>query len=191
VDSPLATRTTEIFRLHPEVYDDEILEFLLTDDDNNPFGFSRLKYTQSVDQSKALNSAKFPAVIISASGMMEAGRILHHLRNRIEDSRNTILITGWQAPNTLGRRLVEKEQTVKIYGEEFQVRARVEVLTGFSGHADRDGLVNFVRVMEKKPIKTFIIHGEYESSTSLATALHEELGLKNVIIPEPRQSFTV
>lgn len=191
VDSPLATRTTDIFRLHPEVFDDEIREFLLTDDDNNPFGFSRLTYVQSVEESKALNSAKFPAVIISASGMMEAGRILHHLRNRIEDPRNTILITGWQAPNTLGRRLVEKEQTVKIYGEEFQVRARVEVLTGFSGHADRNELIDFVRVMEQKPEKTFIIHGEYESSASLAKALYDELGLKNVTVPEPMQTFTV
>lgn len=191
VDSPLATRTTDIFRLHPEVFDDEIRQFLLTDDDNNPFGFSRLQYVQSVEESKALNSAKFPAVIISASGMMEAGRILHHLRNRIEDPRNTILITGWQAPNTLGRRLVDKEQTVRIYGEEFQVRARLEVLTGFSGHADRNELVDFVRVMEKKPQKSFIIHGEPDASTSLARALNDELRLENVTVPEPLQSFTV
>lgn len=189
VDSPLATRTTEIFRLHPEVYDDEIREFLLTDDDNNPFGFSRLQYTQTVEQSKALNSARFPAVIISASGMMEGGRILHHLRNRIEDPRNTILITGWQAPNTLGRRLVEKETTVRIFGEEYHVRAKLEILTGFSGHADRNGLIDFVRVMKKKPQQTFIVHGEYDSSESLSNALHDELGIENVIIPEPLQSF--
>lgn len=191
VDSPLATRTTEIFRLHPEVYDDETREFLLTDDDNNPFGFSRLQYTQTVEQSKALNSAKFPAVIISAGGMMEGGRILHHLRNRIEDPRNTILITGWQAPNTLGRRLVEKEKTVRIYGEEYHVRAKLEILTGFSGHADRNGLIDFVRVMKNKPQQTFIVHGEFDSSESLSNALHDELGIENVIIPEPLQSFNV
>lgn len=191
VDSPLATRTTEVFRLHPEVFDADIREFLLTDDDNNPFGFGRLQYTQSVEQSKALNNLKTPAVIISSGGMLEGGRILHHLRNRIEDARNTILFTSWQAPNTLGRRLVEKEKTVRIFGEEFQVRARVEVLPGFSGHADRDGLINFVRAMKKKPQHTFVVHGEDDSSESLANALRNELSLKNVVIPDSMQSFEV
>lgn len=191
IDSPLATRTTDVFRLHPEVYDAEICEFLLTDDDKNPFGFGRLQYTQSVEQSKALNSLKAPAVIISSSGMLEGGRILHHLRNRIEDPRNTILLTSWQAPNTLGRRLVENEKSVRIFGEEFQVRAKIEVLPGFSGHADRDGLVNFVRVMNKKPHQTFIVHGEDTPATSLAEALRSELGLENVIIPEAMKTYEV
>ena len=191
VDSPLATRTTEVFRLHPEVFDADVREFLLTDDDNNPFGFGRLQYTQSVEQSKALNSLKTPAVIISSGGMLEGGRILHHLRNRIEDSRNTILFTSWQAPNTLGRRLVEKEKAVRIFGEEFQVRARVEALPGFSGHADRDGLINFVRAMKKKPQHTFIVHGEDDSTESLANALRNELGLEHVVIPDSMQSFEV
>jgi len=189
IDSPLATRTTDVFRLHPEVFDDEIREFLLTDDDNNPFGFGRLQYTQSVEQSKSLNSMRTPAVIISSSGMLEGGRILHHLRNRIGDPRNTILFTSWQAPNTLGRRLVEKEKLVRIFGEEFQVRARVEVLTGFSGHADKDGLIDFVRVMNRKPQQTFIVHGEDDASASLANALRTELGLDNVVIPDSMQSF--
>ncbi len=121
--------------------------------------------------------------------MLEGGRILHHLRNRIEDPRNTILITGWQAPNTLGRRLVEREKTARIFGEEYQVRAKLEILTGFSGHADRNGLIDFVRVMQKKPQQTFIVHGEDDSSESLASALHDELGLENVVIPGPLQSF--
>lgn len=189
IDSPLATRTTDVFRLHPEVYDDEIREFLLTDDDNNPFGFGRLQYTQSVEQSKALNSLKTPAIIISSSGMLEGGRILHHLRNRIEDPRNTILFTSWQAPNTLGRRLVENEKVVRIFGEEFQVGATVEVLPGFSGHADKKGLIDFVRVMNKKPQRTFIVHGEDEASASLAAALRDDLGLENVVIPDALQSF--
>ncbi|WP_072907057.1 MBL fold metallo-hydrolase RNA specificity domain-containing protein [Malonomonas rubra] len=191
VDSPLATRTTDIFRLHPEVYDAEIREFLLSDDDNNPFGFGRLQYTQTVEQSKALNSLRVPSIIISASGMLEGGRILHHLRNRIADPRNTILITSWQAPNTLGRRLVELEKTVHIYGEDFPVRAKIEVMTGLSGHADQKGLLEFVRVMQKKPERTFIVHGEDESSETLAGLLRKELGLDNISIPSTLQSFTL
>jgi len=191
VDSPLATRTTDIFKLHPEVYDAEIRAFILADNNSNPFGFDKLQYTQSVEQSKALNERKGPMIIISASGMMEGGRILHHLRSRIEDPRNTILITGWQAPNTLGRRIVEKEQTVRIFGDEFQMKAHVEVQTGFSGHADHDGLMDFVRVMEKRPEQTFIVHGEEEASQNLANDLRTELGLKNVVIPESLQSFVV
>jgi metallo-beta-lactamase family protein len=191
VDSPLATRTTEIFRLHPEVYDAEIREFLLSDDDNNPFGFGRLKYTQTVEQSKALNSLKVPAVIISSSGMLEGGRILHHMRNRIGDPRNTILFTSWQAPNTLGRRMVEQEKMVRIYGEDYQVRAKVEVLEGFSGHADREGLIEFVKVMQRKPQQSFIVHGEEDSAESLAEALRNELALENVVVPQPLQAFEV
>ncbi len=191
VDSPLATRTTDIFRLHPEVYDAESREFLLTDDDKNPFGFGRLKYTQSVEQSKALNMMKGPMVIISASGMMEGGRILHHLCSRIEDRRNTILIAGWQAPNTLGRKIVEKEEIVRIFGDEYRMRAQVEVQTGFSGHADHDGLMDFVRVMDKKPEQTFIVHGEEEASQVLANDLRTELGLQNVVVPESLQSFVI
>ena len=191
VDSPLATRTTDIFKLHPEVYDAEIRAFILADNGNNPFGFDKLQYTQSVEQSKALNERQGPMVIISASGMMEGGRILHHLRSRIEDPRNTILITGWQAPNTLGRRMVEKEPMVRIFGDEFQMRAQIEVQTGFSGHADHDGLMNFVRVMEKRPEQTFIVHGEEEASQTLAHDLRTELGLENVVIPESLQSFVV
>ncbi len=191
VDSPLATRVTDIFRLHLENFDAEIREFLLTDEDKNPFGFGRLQYTKTVEESKALNSLKIPAIIISASGMLEGGRILHHLRNRIGDSPNTILLTGWQAPNTLGRYIVEKKPSVRIYGEEYQVKANVEIFTGFSGHADRDGLLGFVRVMEKKPEHTFIVHGEEDASSSLRQALQTELALDNVAIPEPLQSFNV
>jgi len=191
VDSPLATRATDVFRLHPEVYDAETREFLLADDDNNPFGFSRLQYTQTVEQSKALNTLKTPSVIISSSGMMQGGRILHHLRNRIEDQRNTVLITGWQAPGTLGRKLVEEQESVRIFGEEFQVKARVETLTGFSGHADREGLIDFVRVMAKQPQQTFIVHGEQDSAESLAESLRKELALAKVVIPEDLQSFEI
>ncbi|MFH7321361.1 MBL fold metallo-hydrolase RNA specificity domain-containing protein [Desulfurivibrio sp. D14AmB] len=191
VDSPLATRVTDIFRLHPEAYDQEIREFILKGNNDNPFGFDTLRYTQSVAESKELNFLREPAIIISASGMMEAGRILHHLRNRISDPKNTILVTGWQAPNTLGRRIVEGHETVKIFGEEFPLRAKVEVLTGFSGHADRDGLLAWAGAMEQKPTHTFLVHGEEEASTALAAALKEKLQFKQIEIPAPHQEFQV
>ena len=137
--------------MHPECYDSEMRDFLLNDSHTNPFGFETLNFTQNVEQSKRLNTLNEPAVIISASGMMEGGRILHHLRSRISDSRNTILVSGWQAPNPLGRRIVKKEPTIKIFGEEFPVKADVEVITGFSGHADRDELLAWAGAMQKKP----------------------------------------
>ena len=191
VDSPLATRATEVFRLHPETYDAEIRDFILHDDDSNPFGFASLRYTRSVEESKQLNSLRKPAVIISASGMMEGGRILHHMKNRISNSRNTILITGWQAPHTLGRRLIEKDPVVKIYGEEHPVNARVEVLTGLSGHGDRGDLITWAGAMKKKPDRTFVIHGEEEAATALAEGLEEECGFPRTEVPRMRQSFTL
>lgn len=191
VDSPLATRVTDIFRLHPETYDSEIREFLLKDNHSNPFGFDTLRYTQSVEDSKELNFLREPAIIISASGMMEAGRILHHMRKRISDKKNTILVTGWQAPNTLGRRIVEGEETVRIFGEEFPLKAKVETLTGFSGHADRDGLLAWAGAMQKKPARTFVVHGEEDAATALAESLRKELGFPMVEIPEPHQAFEV
>jgi len=189
VDSPLATRVTDIFRLHPETYDSEIREFLLKDNHSNPFGFDTLRYTQSVEDSKELNFLREPAIIISASGMMEAGRILHHLRKRISDKKNTILVTGWQAPNTLGRRIVDGEETVRIFGEEFPLKAKVETLTGFSGHADRDGLLAWAGAMQKKPARTFVVHGEEDAATALAESLRKDLGFPMVEIPEPHQAF--
>ena len=191
VDSPLATHTTDIFRMHPECYDEEMRNFLLNDNHINPFGFDTLNFTQNVEESKKLNTLDKPAVIISASGMMEGGRILHHLRNRISDPRNTILVTGWQAPNTLGRRVVAKEPIVKIFGEEFKLKAHVEVITGFSGHADRDELLTWAAAMQKKPAHTFIVHGELESSQALADNLQTGLGFSNIVIPDPDQSFDV
>ncbi|MBU0681626.1 MAG: MBL fold metallo-hydrolase [Proteobacteria bacterium] len=191
VDSPLATRTTDIFRLHPEAYDEEIMQFMMQDSNNNPFGFETLKYTASVEESKVLSSSDRPAIVISASGMMEGGRILHHLKSRISNPKNTILVTGWQAPYTLGRRIVDGEDEVRIFGEIYPVRAKVEVLTGFSGHADRDGLLAWAGAMTKKPQHTFVVHGEEESATAFAAALKSELGFANIVIPDPHQSFTI
>lgn len=191
VDSPLATRVTDIFRLHPEIYDPEIRDFILNGNTPDAFGFETMRYTQTVQDSKELNFLKEPAVIISASGMMEAGRILHHLRSRIGDPSTTILVTGWQAPHTLGRRIVEREKTIKIYGEVFEVNAQVEVMTGFSGHADQNELVEWAGAMKKKPQRTFIVHGEEESSNALADNLVSKLGFENVEIPNLHQSFEV
>ncbi len=191
VDSPMATRATDIYRLHPETYDAEIRKFLLSDDDDNPFGFETIKYTASVNESKAVSASDRPAIVISASGMMEGGRILHHLKSRIVDPKNTILITGWQAPNTLGRKIVDGDEKVNIYGEVYRVRARVEVITGFSGHADREGLLAWAGSMKKKPQRTFVVHGEEKSAKAFAHSLRSKLRFQTVDIPEPHQSFTI
>ncbi len=182
VDSPLAINATAVFRLHPEAYDAEIRQFMLSEGD--PFGFDALRYTRSVEQSKELNFLREPFIVISASGMAENGRILHHLRNRIEDPANTILIVGWQAPNTLGRHIVERDPVVRIFGEEHHLNAHVEVLNGFSGHADRNELLAWAEAITKRPRHTFLVHGEEESALALAEGLRDEAGYDNVSVPE-------
>lgn len=189
VDSPLAINATSVFRLHPEAYDSEIREFMLAEGD--PFGFDQLRYTRSVEQSKELNFKREPFVVISASGMAETGRILHHLRNRIEDPVNTILIVGWQAPDTLGRRLVERVPIVKIFGEEYHLNARVEVIDGFSGHADHNELLDWAGAITKRPRRTFLVHGEPEAADALAAGLANDTGYEQVDIPDLHQSFSV
>jgi metallo-beta-lactamase family protein len=188
VDSPLAIDATSIFRLHPECYDEEVEDFLFESGD--PFGFSDLRYTRSVEASKELNFLREPAVIISASGMCEAGRIQHHLKNNIEDPRNTVLIVGWQAPHTLGRRIVEKQPFVKIFGEEYRLNAQVEVINGFSAHADRDELLEWLDGMNGKPEHVFVVHGEEEVSESFAGSLLQR-GIPNTYVPHLNESFTV
>ena len=130
-------------------------------------------------------------MIISASGMAEAGRILHHLKHNIEDPRNTILIVGWQAPDTLGRRLVEKQPEVKIFGETYRLRAQVEVINGFSAHADRPELLEWAGRIEPPPSHTFIVHGEEEASFALAEGLRRTHGFKDVVVPKLGQQFVV
>ncbi len=182
VDSPLATDVTEIFRLHPECYDEETEETLLHEGD--PFGFKMLKYTRSVAESKELNFLRDSAIIISASGMAEAGRILHHLKNGIGDPRNIILFVGYQAENTLGRRLVDGHKEVRIFGEPYEVRAQVEEIDGYSAHADHEGLVDYVRPLAPGLKAVFLVHGEPEASAALAQALRA-LGISQVYVPEP------
>ena len=175
VDSPLAVDATAVFQLHPECYDAEIRDFMNEYQLRNPFGFDDLTYVREVEESKRLNFMKEPHIVISASGMAEFGRILHHLKNGIQNPRNTVLITGWQAENTLGRRLVEKAKTVKIFGEDYKVNAHVEVIDGFSGHADHDELMAWVGAMAQKPSRTFLVHGESASLLALQKSLQEEL----------------
>jgi metallo-beta-lactamase family protein len=189
VDSPLAIDVTAVFRLHPECYDDETLEFM-RGNHNDPFGFSDLTYTRTQAESMLINDLTEPAIIISASGMAEHGRILHHLKNHIEDPRTTVLITGWQAPETLGRRLVEKEKVVRIFGEEYHNNARVEVLNGFSGHADSEELLEWAGAIQRQPRHTFLVHGEPESAFALAQSLKGRFNLQ-VDVPEWKQSFEV
>jgi metallo-beta-lactamase family protein len=190
VDSPLAIDATGIYRLHPEAYDEELFKFLAEGNNDDPFGFDMMRYTRTTAQSKELNFLREPAVIISASGMAEAGRILHHLKNNIEDPRNTILIVGWQAPDTLGRRLVEKQPRVRIFGEEYQLRAQVVTINGFSAHADRSELLGWTGHFRRQARSTFLVHGELESSLALAEGIRRQ-GYQNVHVPELGQRFTI
>lgn len=190
VDSPLAVDATSVFQLHPETYDDEIQDFINDTRVRNPFGFDDLTYVRSLQQSKELNDSEESCIIISASGMAEFGRVVHHLKNRIEDPKNTVLITGWQAENTLGRKLVEKHPIVRIFGEEYNVNARVEVINGFSGHADKYELLNWVGAMKHKPEQTWLVHGEPDATYALQQSLKEKFGM-NVHVPNPTNSFEV
>ncbi|MBL8165286.1 MAG: MBL fold metallo-hydrolase [Anaerolineae bacterium] len=191
VDSPLAVNTTDVFRSHPECFDDETRDFIMGGNGRrDPFGFSQVTYTRSVDESKQLNFLREPAIIISASGMAETGRILHHLKNNIEDPKTTVLIVGWQAPDTLGRRLVDGEKVVRIFGDEYHNNAQVEVLNGFSGHADSGELLAWVEGMGRKPRRTFLVHGEPDAANTLAASLKSRLGLA-VDVPAWKQSFEV
>ena len=187
VDSPLAVNVTDVFRGHPECYDSETLELL--DLRRDPFGFRRLRYIRDVEDSKALNFLRDSAVIISASGMCESGRILHHLKNNIEDSDNAILFSGFQAEHTLGRRILDGNRRVRIFGEQYDVRAHVEAINGYSAHADSEELLAWVRPMNRQRLQqVFLVHGELDSATALKGQLRG-LGIANVEIPERGQSF--
>jgi metallo-beta-lactamase family protein len=180
VDSPLSVRITEVFKLHPECFDEETRVFLQQNGD--PFGFENLRYISDAEDSKALNGQEGPMMIISASGMCEAGRILHHLRNAVEDERNLVLIIGFQAEHTLGRRIAERKPMVKIFGVERALEAEVVVMDAFSAHADRDDLLDFVTRCRGNLKKTFVIHGEESQSLALAKRL-TDLGVPEVQVP--------
>jgi metallo-beta-lactamase family protein len=191
IDSPLSVNATEVFLLHPECYDKETNQFLMQTGSRNPFSFASVHYVREVEKSKAINDMEGPAVIISASGMAETGRILHHLKNNIGDSRNAVVIVGWQAPDTLGRRLVEKQPEVKIFGEPYRRRAEVYVLNGFSSHADRNELLGwFDQVRNPSLEHVYVVHGEKSASSALADAIVER-GVSEVLIPERGQEVTL
>ena len=171
VDSPLAVNTTEVFQRHQECFDEETAKFVNSGQD--PFGFNRLRYIRDVADSKALNTLKGPMVIISASGMCEAGRVLHHLKNNIENPRNTVLITGFQAENTLGRKIADKQPEVNIFGEPYHLRAEVVQLNELSGHADQQELLAWMKPMMSTVKKVFLVHGEPKAQTVLAALIRE------------------
>ena len=186
VDSPLAVNVTDVFRKHPELYDQEAAAFLSSHED--PFGFNRLTYVRDVNQSKALNDLRGPFMIISASGMAEGGRILHHLKNNIGDPRNTVLITGYQAENTLGRKIQEKREEVPIFGEMMPLRAEVQELGALSGHADREEMLDWMKPIAGGLKKVFLVHGESDQQDAFAKSIRERYGLE-VVAPERGVSF--
>jgi len=189
VDSPLAVNATEVFRMHPEEWDEEVRAFLAEGTRQNPFDSRQIEYVRDARRSKQLNYLTQPAVIISASGMAENGRILHHLKHNIEDPDSTILIVGFQAQNTLGRRLRDGEHVVRIFGEEHRVRARVVGIDGFSAHADQTELLGWMRPFDRSKLdQVFVVHGEQASSFTFAEKLRGE-GVRDLVVPEHGQRF--
>jgi metallo-beta-lactamase family protein len=186
VDSPLAVNTTDIFRRHPDYFDQETRDFVRAN--RHPaLEFPGLTYIRSVEESKALNERHEPMIIISASGMAETGRILHHLKNNIGDPRNTVLIVSWQAPHTLGRRLAEGQKTAKIFGEAYEVRSDVVQIPGLSAHAGQDLLVRYAASIQQHVKKVFLIHGEQDAADALTQKL-KEASLREVYYPDLHSS---
>lgn len=188
VDSPLSSKATAVFEKHSECFDREALGKVL--DGHDPFQFHGLSYVTSLEDSKKLNDMRGPAVIISASGMCEGGRILHHLTHGLCDPRNIILFVGFQAENTLGRKLVDHINPVNIFGEPYDVQARIHTINALSAHADRNEFRDYFTAMGPKVEKAFIVHGETEQSATLAGDLRA-LGAREVIVPKPGDTFVV
>ncbi len=181
VDSPMATNATSIFRVHQECYDQETRDAFITHH-KNPFGFNDLRYVTNEEESKQLNKLIEPIIIISSSGMCEHGRILHHLKHNIEDSRNTILIVGYMAQNTLGRRIVERQPEVRIFGDMKELKAQVVVMDALSAHADYQDILEYIARLDYHKLKEiFLVHGEPESQKHLKTLLKEK-GYKATIV---------
>lgn len=186
VDSPLAVNATTVFGAHPECYDAELQEYMLTDE--NPFGFNQLTYTQHVSESKALNYLKGPAIIISASGMMNAGRSKHHLRNTMGNPANTIFIVGYCSPGTPGGKLRAGAPGLKLYGEYHELRAEVVIMDSFSAHGDRSEMIDFLSGQQKTCKKVFLVHGDIERMEAFGGAL-EENGFAEWVAPTLEQTI--
>jgi metallo-beta-lactamase family protein len=188
VDSPLAVNATDVFRMHPEAWRDEVRAFLLEDKRSSPFDYDNVEYIREARRSKQLNAMPGPAVIVSASGMAESGRILHHLKNNIEYAQNTILLVSFMAQDTLGRKLKDREKRVKIFGEEYDVRAQVESIEGYSAHADQRELLHWSDSLNRERLQTlFLVHGEPGPIGVLADKLHEH-GVARVVAPKRGES---
>ena len=188
VDSPLAISATEVFRENANLFDEETQALIESGD--NPLEFPGLQFTRTADESKALNEKNESAIIISASGMCEVGRIKHHLKHHLWDPNSTVLFVGYQAPGTLGRRIVDGEKVVRIFGEEIAVNARIEYIEGYSGHADQEWLMNFIYSFITKPKHVFLVHGEPNGQEILKAKIEEEAKLP-VTIPEYGQTYTL
>ena len=188
VDSPLAISATEIFRMNTNLFDEEIQKEIISGD--NPLEFPGLHFTQTVEESRALNESKEPCIIISASGMCDVGRIKHHLKHNLWNPTSTILFVGYQAPGTLGRQIVDGAKSVRIFGEEIAVNARVEYIEGYSGHADQEWLLNFVYSFHNQPKHIFLVHGEPDSQDVLKGKIEESTGTP-VTIPNFGESFSL
>ncbi len=189
VDSPLAVAASKIFKQYPEYFDEETFDFIRKEK-HPALEFQGLRFVSSVEESKSLNDMKGPMVIISASGMAEAGRILHHLKNNIEDKSNTVLIVGWQAPNTLGRRLVDRDPKVRIFGEEYSLMAEVKTINGLSAHAGQDFLLKYAGAVKGRVKKVFLVHGEQDAATAFQAKL-KEAGIGPVEYPLYQQQVEI
>ena len=180
IDSPMATTATEVFKRNAQVFDEETKEFITRGD--NPLDFKNLQFTRSSQESMMLNANNKPKVIISASGMCEAGRIRHHLKHNLWDARNSIIFVGYQAEGTLGRMLVEGAKEITLFNEKVECKAEIHNLEGFSGHADRDGLIDWLKGLEKQPKQIFLVHGEMDAKEEFAKTVKEEVGFDTVVV---------
>lgn len=188
VDSPLAVNATRVFGAHPECYDEELMEYMLSDP--NPFGFNDLKYITKVEESKLLNERKEPCVIISSSGMANAGRIRHHLFNNLADADNTVLMVGYCSPETPGGKLRAGAKAIKLFGEMVPVNAEIQIMDSFSGHADRNELLEFVRNQRGHVKEIQLVHGDEDAQEALKTRL-ETFGFSKVGIPSLGESIHI
>lgn len=189
VDSPLSVNATEVFRLHPECFNEKIYTFLR--EKENPFGMENLRYIRDVAHSKRLNSIDGPAIIISSSGMCEGGRIRHHLKNNLENPNNLVLFVGYCAQHTLGARIINGDSPVKIFGEKYEVKAQIARLDAFSGHADKHELRSYVNNLTGEIKRAFVVHGEEDQSFPFAETLRELLPAAKVDVPEYGKKVTV